>query len=515
MADEKEKPKSNILRKNTTIPEEKQEDYKKFLSERKSGGDGGKLSADAEAILKTIKLNSIHTAAMEKAWMEKDKSDRSVKLPPVMVAKYSEEALKQMGIVKPKVGEKEEETKKDKDSSFLTKLFTAAIPLLAVGAGLIGSIKGMMQGGPMQGIMNLLSKLFLVIGDNLAKKLPGMGFISKIFTGKGGFIRNMLAKLFGKAGVVTKIFGKGGAKLGLGLFKGIGKTFLKRLPIIGSLISVGSAIKRLKDGDILGGLVDIGAAIAYMFPGVGTAIGIALDLFNAGTDIAAAKQGVTKGSLVKDALVNAFTFITDKISKFMESGIQFIVDQLYALDFIPNGLIDRALDALGLPSYKKGEELALDEDITNKRAIIERQKKKPKNRQGNISKLESELYDLEAQKEDLALKRGRISRDEYLLENVGEMVATKDVRVRESQTKRLQSQGFTNEEITKLFMEMRDSMKEQTEAIKEQKEVSPNITANSQSSVTNNSYGHTGNSTKTQRNTSRRAKNSPFQLQSA
>jgi hypothetical protein len=576
MADEKEKPKSNILRKNTIIPEEKQGDFIKFLNDRKEGKDSGKFSPESEAILEKIKLSAIHMAAMERAFLakgesektekennviissfsseannqlidivnskegegvvskefektydkgndilennkdgdnEEDKSDRTVKLPSVEVAKYSNEALKQMGIVKPKIKEEGEDSKKDKDTGFLVKLFKAAIPLIVMGGGLIGSIKGMMQGGPMQGIMNMLSKVFLVLADSFAKKLPGMNIVGKFFMGKTGFVARMMAKLFGKAGAVTKIFGKGGAKLGLGIFKGIGKAFLKRLPIIGSLISIGSAITRLKNPngpDFLGALLDLGAAIAYMFPFVGTPLGLAFDLLNASSDVYGAKNNMGKSEAIGTMLVNVGKWIYEKISSIFDNMLQGMVDMLYGA--IPDKFVDMGLDALGLQRYKHGASGKIENDIAAKKeALQELQNKKldPNDRRGASNKakairdINSDIAELErelSKSYDTDLEDGVITRDEYLLKKVDKMVVSKDGGIRKDIRSDLLDKGYSTEDINKTFLELKKSMDEQTEVIKEQKETTPPIVSNSQSSssVINN-YSHSGNSTKKQR----------------
>ena len=64
---------------------------------------------------------------------------------------------------------------------------------------------------------------------------------------------------------------------------GASKAVLKRLPVIGLVISLGEAAAKMITGEpakILSGLGNIAAGIAYMFPGVGTAIGLGIDFLN-------------------------------------------------------------------------------------------------------------------------------------------------------------------------------------------------------------------------------------------
>jgi len=71
-------------------------------------------------------------------------------------------------------------------------------------------------------------------------------------------------------------------KIGPMIFKPL-KVVLKRLPIIGSLFSFYEAYENFKKGgvdNILLGLLDVAAGFAYAFPGVGTAIGLGIDVLS-------------------------------------------------------------------------------------------------------------------------------------------------------------------------------------------------------------------------------------------
>jgi hypothetical protein len=61
-------------------------------------------------------------------------------------------------------------------------------------------------------------------------------------------------------------------KIAAGLFKGLGATVLKGIPVIGGLISLGFAISRFKSGDWVGGVIDLVGGIANfleLIPGLG------------------------------------------------------------------------------------------------------------------------------------------------------------------------------------------------------------------------------------------------------
>ena len=109
-----------------------------------------------------------------------------------------------------------------------------------------------------------------------------------------GYNNSALAWLGGlfAVGALTSI----GKTLGLGAAGGVaggllakilpkifpfGKAVIRRIPILGSLFSFYEAYKKFKEGgvdNIIFGLMDVAAGIAYAVPGVGTAIGIGLDV---------------------------------------------------------------------------------------------------------------------------------------------------------------------------------------------------------------------------------------------
>lgn len=131
-------------------------------------------------------------------------------------------------------------------------------PLLGIGVGGLGFALNELGTDT-----TLLSRIFqgTNISGEILEKLKFGKYIDKI--------RNA----FGK----SKIIGK--------LFKALGpaKAVLRRLPLIGLLFTFGEAVSKFKTGEpgqILSGLLDISAGISYMFPGVGTAVGIGIDLLN-------------------------------------------------------------------------------------------------------------------------------------------------------------------------------------------------------------------------------------------
>jgi len=113
----------------------------------------------------------------------------------------------------------------------------------------------------------------------------------QIAAGPKGTALAWLGGLFavGALGQLSKVFGIGAgagvaggllAKIGPKIFKWTGP-IMRRIPIIGSLFSFWEAYKKFQAGgidNIIFGLMDVAAGIAYAVPGIGTAIGLGLDV---------------------------------------------------------------------------------------------------------------------------------------------------------------------------------------------------------------------------------------------
>lgn len=116
-------------------------------------------------------------------------------------------------------------------------------------------------------------------------------FILKDF--QQGFAK-IIGDIFGKGlSGLTKVLGKVGATGAAKTVAKIGKLgakFLKKVPLIGTIMSLWMGIERWKQKDYAGALIEFGSGVAAMFPGVGTAISILLDLINLGRDTGAFKD---------------------------------------------------------------------------------------------------------------------------------------------------------------------------------------------------------------------------------
>lgn len=159
-------------------------------------------------------------------------------------------------------------------------------PALLILGGLSALVTGFLSDGPAKGLLKILAKVGIGGGVKwFASKFKGIGKnVGKMFKSFGGMLLKPFKFL--KGGAIKAFF----KKLGGTVFKLL-KPILKRIPGIGSLISWAFAYSRFKKGDVVGGLIDVASGIATMFPGIGTALGIGLDVLNAFLDTKKSKDG--------------------------------------------------------------------------------------------------------------------------------------------------------------------------------------------------------------------------------
>lgn len=192
-------------------------------------------------------------------------------------------------------------------------LFLAGLLALVGSVGLL--IYGLVNGGPLMGIIKILSKIGIK-GAIMILKTTVKGFIATIgkflklpieilskigidikgiFSGMGKAVSGKAGKFLGK-GVVGKMLLKFGKPL-LGI--------LKKVPLIGSIISIGFAVSRFMKGDIVGGVIDTLSALSGLLylTGVGApvafAIGLGLDVLNAWLDVKTGNLGGKEGNAKK------------------------------------------------------------------------------------------------------------------------------------------------------------------------------------------------------------------------
>jgi hypothetical protein len=151
-------------------------------------------------------------------------------------------------------------------------------------------IAGVSESG--KGMFNKASQF---IGKNTAKGTTagkiaesGMGMLSKA----KGAISKVAEKGMSKVG--GKIATKGAAKIGA---KAVGKSLLKKIPIIGAIAGLGFGAMRALQGDFVGAAGEVASGVASTVPGAGTAASFAIDAGLAARDISrAGNEDSTEGS---------------------------------------------------------------------------------------------------------------------------------------------------------------------------------------------------------------------------
>jgi hypothetical protein len=201
--------------------------------------------------------------------------------------------------------------------------------LLALGGGLgllLGGLAALVTGlqteGPFKGLLKIFSKVGLTGGLKLLEKgaKTFLKSLTNVVKAPVSLLKNLtrsIGKIFGVGtfkAVTTAIKGAKGifTKMLGGLVKFL-TPFLKKLPLIGTVISFGFAYTRFKSGDTIGGIIDILSGVASIFPGVGTAIAIGLDVLNAFLDFKTG--GATKETSKKKT--NIFKDIWSKIKDWL------------------------------------------------------------------------------------------------------------------------------------------------------------------------------------------------------
>lgn len=172
--------------------------------------------------------------------------------------------------------------------------------LLAMGGGLallLGGLAALVTGlqtdGQFKGLLKIFSNVGLSGGLKLLEKgaktfsktlrsfiKAPIDLLDNVGSGLKGVLSSMLPKGIGN--IV-----KGTANIFRSMLIGLVKfltPILKKLPLIGTVISLGFAYTRFKSGDVVGGIIDVLSGIASIFPGVGTGIAIGLDVLNAFLD---------------------------------------------------------------------------------------------------------------------------------------------------------------------------------------------------------------------------------------
>ena len=140
-----------------------------------------------------------------------------------------------------------------------------------------------------RGLLNIFSKIAGFSGT-ISQNLSGLGGTAEKITAatmksSGKTVYGAAAQAAVKKGTAeaaTKAGGKGLAKMG-GKF--LGKSLLKKIPIVGALAGIGFGLSRLAEGDVLGAAGEVASGLAGTIPGIGTAASVGIDTALAARDM--------------------------------------------------------------------------------------------------------------------------------------------------------------------------------------------------------------------------------------
>lgn len=191
-------------------------------------------------------------------------------------------------------------------------------------------------------------KFFKVMGEVRSfkglKELSGIGHVQKGIKDIIGAIKGFAQlpkefKTLKNAFGFMKLAGSGAKNI----TKGFGKNFLKKIPGIGLALSIFMVIERWKKKDYTGALIELGSGIASVFPGIGTAVSIGLDLINLGRDTG------WFASIGKTATDKAKSFVSSNSQNLLMSipGIGPVYGIIKAVDFFRKGKKKEGLEMIG------------------------------------------------------------------------------------------------------------------------------------------------------------------------
>ena len=209
------------------------------------------------------------------------------------------------------------------------KMFTTGLlsSLAGLGGSLALALNSWFNDGPFKGTMKVIGEIGTKVFLPKVTKI-----LTEFFPAFFGKITTALANI-GKSvgGVVTKIIPTAGV-LGTMATKFLSflTPILKRLPVIGTIINIGSAISRFMKGDIIGGLIDIGSAVAVTIPFAGTAISIGLGLLNAGRDLSGGGLSENAKSQSNVSIKDFFGKATDWIKERVKSIVKVVTGMFTA-----------------------------------------------------------------------------------------------------------------------------------------------------------------------------------------
>lgn len=198
------------------------------------------------------------------------------------------------------------------------------LPNILDSKGLIGGIKDAIKGAKIKAEVDGDSQGFLakLIPPSL---LPILGGSAAILAGLASLMAAFNTD--GETKGLLSLIGKGGIKGGLAvmaktLFKKFGIQVLKKIPIVGGLISFGLAIQRFFNGDIIGGSLELVSGLVGLIPipGVGLALSTGIDILQGILDA----QGGGSSGEASDRKGKILLSWAKKLGGYLWKGIKYV-----------------------------------------------------------------------------------------------------------------------------------------------------------------------------------------------
>jgi hypothetical protein len=149
------------------------------------------------------------------------------------------------------------------------------LPLIGTMFTLYSAWDNFNKGNILEGTLNVVSGLVSIIPGVGIPLSIGVDLLNSFLSTPENKENGVQRSGFSIATIATKA---------LSYFAKFGKPFFKRLPLIGSLLSFGSAWDRFQQDNIVGGILDVVSGIVGLVPGIGTVASIGLDILNSFLD---------------------------------------------------------------------------------------------------------------------------------------------------------------------------------------------------------------------------------------
>lgn len=183
--------------------------------------------------------------------------------------------------------------------ALMGKLATSILPKSLT--GLLGKGAGLARGAA----STVFGAGKSVLGMGARVGAMGLGAFGGIRAASGALANRGIQSVSGLAGVAGRsVIGALGGIKGLAggmIGKTLGKTLLKKIPLIGAIVGLGLGAKRAMDGDWTGAGLETASGLASTIPGFGTAASIGLDAALLGRDAYNANKadpGATRATAV-------------------------------------------------------------------------------------------------------------------------------------------------------------------------------------------------------------------------